>query len=132
MKTSNRWWIVLLIAVAGCGPVNYWMGSYADTLSEMFPSIMPNTKQYVYPPGYDPAPPVPRNGPQVKKSEPEKPLPGDELYGPIDTSGSVPAGSEVPAQTGSQAAPVAGQAAASRPAASNSAGPIPSGPSLGQ
>lgn len=130
MKTSDRWWILLLLAVAGCGPVNYWVGGYADTLSEMFPSIMPSTKTYVYPPGYDPNPPVPRNGPLAKPNDPPKPLPGDELYGPIDT-GEAPASGEVPAKNDGSAAPAAGQGAPSGPPASTSAGPTPANPPAG-
>lgn len=108
MNTSGRWWIALIVAVVGCGPVNYWVGSYASGLSDMFPTIMPATKRYEYAPGYDPSPPVPRSGPVNKKAE-EKPLPGVD---PADdaTAGEAPAGSEPPAANAAPSEPAAAAA----------------------
>jgi hypothetical protein len=123
MKTSNRWWIVLLVAVVGCGPMNYWVGGYADALSDMFPTIMPSTKRYVYPPGYDPSPPVPRSGQAPKKPGPEQPLQGADLD-PADAASGAPAGGAAPSggDAPGGAAPPTSSGAAATPAAA------PSGP----
>ncbi len=78
----NRWWILLFVAIAGCGPVNYWAGSYTSGLLDAFPFLKPATAHYKYPPGYDPNPPVPRSGAVPKKPRPPEPLPGTEAETP--------------------------------------------------
>jgi hypothetical protein len=85
MKT-HRWWIMLLMTVAGCGPVNYWAGSYTSELFDAFPFLKPAGAGYKYPPGYDPKPPVPRSGPVPKKPRPVEPLPGADDATPDATT----------------------------------------------
>jgi hypothetical protein len=84
---SHRWWIALLVAVGGCGPVNYWVGTYTNPVLTAFPFLKPAGSEYQFPPGFEADRPIPRSGSAPKKPRPPEPPPeGDAVASPLATS----------------------------------------------
>lgn len=66
---AAHWSLLLGVAVcSGCGPVNYWANAYTSSLQEAFPFMKSTQSRYVYPPGYDPHPPI------IKPSQSSQPV----------------------------------------------------------